>query len=340
MKKELQIITVCPTDTYFSWQVHLWLESLKNINLSNKATILLFNPVGRPENPIWNKLQELYPEASFHTYQDDGTVSPLLGIYIPILRLYTMRRYCEDYPEVENKAVFYCDSDIIFTDKFDISHLLNDNVIYCSDTNSYINASYFDSKQKDVMPHMLSEYKTIDVLDEAAKMVGINREVCEKNNLHSGGTQYLLKNTNTKFWQDIFDKCIPLLIFLRDINQKYFENGNKGLQVWTVDMWLVLWQLWANNQETKVVPELNFAWSTDPISKLKTHTILHNAGITGTSMNGHPTFFKGMYHNGGSPFKQGEHLYDVLESEESQKYCTGYYANKLNELNIKYNLHY
>lgn len=340
MKKELQIITVCPTDTYFSWQVHLWLESLKNINLSNKATILLFNPVGRPENPIWSKLQELYPEASFHIYQDDGTVSPLLGTYIPILRLYTMRRYCEDFPEIENKAVFYCDSDIIFTDKFDISHLLDDDVIYCSDTNSYINASYFDSKQKDVMPHMLSEYKTIDVLDEAAKMVGVTREICEKNNLHSGGTQYLLKNTNTKFWQDIFDKCIPLLIFLRGINQKYFENGNKGLQVWTVDMWLVLWQLWANNQETKIVPELNFAWSTDPISKLNTHTILHNAGITGTSMNGYPTFFKGMYHNGGNPFSKGEHIYNVLESEESQKYCTGYYANKLNELNKKYLLNY
>ena len=86
------------------------------------------------------------------------------------------------------------------------------------------------------------------------------------------------------------------------------------------------------------MPELNFAWSTDPITRLQTYKILHNAGITSPVMNKVPSFFKGLYHNGGNPFNKGEHLYQVLESEESQKLCTGYYANKLNELNNKYNL--
>jgi len=341
MSKKLKFLQICPCDSYYVFQVHLWLESLKEIGHSDKAISLIFTPQGRERNLKWDMLIDLYPEAEFHFYKDEeGVVSNLLGIYIPVLRPYTAWKHFELHPELTNDAIFYCDSDIIFMKDFDISHLLDDEVIYLSDTNSYINASYFDSKIKDVMPHMLSLYKERDVLEEVCNISGITRQTAEKYNLHSGGAQYLLKNISSQFWKTVMENCISINLHLREVNQKFFENENKGTQKWCSDMWAVLHNLWANNQETKVVPELNFAWSTDPISKLNTHTILHNAGITGTSMNGHPTFFKGMYHNGGSPFKQGEHLYDVLESEESQKYCTGYYANKLNELNIKYNLHY
>lgn len=339
MKRELNFITTCPTDTYFSWQVHLWLESLKQIGCSHKAIVLLFSPLGRAINPIWEKINKLYPEASFHTYKDDGTVNPFLGIYIPILRLYTMKRFCEEYPEISQKAVFYCDSDIIFTEKFNIDHLLDDEIIYLSDTNSYINASYFDSKIKDVLPHKLEDYKKIDVLDEAAKIVGINRQICEKNNMHSGGTQYLLKNTNADFWKTIFDKCIPLLYYLRQINKEYFESENKGYQSWTADMWLVLWELWRRGFETKIVKELDFAWAPDPIEKLQTHSIYHNAGITGNYMNGIPYFYKGKYHQGANPMTD-PHIDVVLNHEESKKHCTWYYTKKLDELRKKYNSFY
>ena len=336
MKRELKFITICPTDFYFSWQVNLWLESLKDLGLSDKATILLFNPKGRRENPIWEKVASLYPESEFITYEDeDGTVSPFLGMYIPILRLYTMRRYCEAHPEIVNKAVFYCDSDIIFMKGFDISHLLDDEINYLSDTNSYINASYFDSKIRDVIPAKLEDYKKIDVLEEASNILGINREICEANNLHSGGTQYLLKNTDAKFWQDCFDKCIPLLSYLKGINKEYFPSENAGIQSWTADMWLVLWNIWARGGETKIVKEMDFAWSTDPLSRLETHTILHNAGVTGTFMNEVPMFYKGKYHQGTSPFTD-PHLQAVLDNEKTQKTCNWYYANKLLELKNKY----
>lgn len=337
--RELKFITVCPTDTYFTWQVHLWLESLKEIGHSDKAVVLLFSPMGRAINPTWAEISELYPEAKIHTYVDDGTVAPLLGAYIPILRLYTMKKYCEEHPEISNYAVFYCDSDILFTEKFDISHLLDDDVVYLSDTNSYINATYFDSKIKDVIPEKLEDYKKIDVLNEAAGIVGINREMCEKNNLHSGGTQYLLKNTNADFWNTIFDKCIPLLSYLRGINRQYFESENKGYQSWTADMWLVLWELWKRGMETKIVKEMDFAWAPDPLTKLETHFIYHNAGITGEFMDGIPYFYKGKYHTGNNPMNDA-HLQIVLNNEESKKRCTWFYANKLKTLNDKYKLNY
>ena len=102
---------------------------------------------------------------------------------------------------------------------FNIDHLLDGDINYLSDTNSYISASYFDSKFKDVIPEKLEKYKSIDVLNQAANILGINRQICEENNLHSGGTQYLLKNTNAEFWETIFNKCIPLLTYLRNINK-------------------------------------------------------------------------------------------------------------------------
>jgi hypothetical protein len=339
MKRELQFITVCPTDKYFTWQVHLWLESLRELNYTSKATVLLFNPKNRPENPVWKELQTLFPEVEFCTYEDDGSVAPFLGMYIPILRLYTMKRYCLDHPEISQKAVFYCDSDIIFMKSFNINHLLDDDVNYLSDTNSYISASYFDSKFKDVIPEKLEKYKSIDVLNQAASILGINRQICEKNNLHSGGTQYLLKNTNAEFWETIFHKCIPLLTYLRNINKEYYINENTGLQSWTCDMWLVLWQIWKTGAETKVVPELNFAWSTDPIIKLETYPILHNAGIVSETGNGYPAFYKGKYHMGTDPTKD-PYLDVVLNNETSQKYCTWFYATKINEIKNKYNLNY
>jgi len=337
--RDLKFVTTCPTDTYFSWQVHLWLESLKAIGYSNKAVVLLFSPLGRKTNPTWEKVHALYPEAEFHTYIDDGTVAPFISTYIPILRLYSMKKYCEEFPEISNHAVFYCDSDIFFTERFNIDHLLNDEIVYLSDTNSYINATYFDSKIKDLLPEKLEDYKKIDVLDEAAKIVGINRQVCEKNNLHSGGTQYLLKNTNADFWETIFKKCIPLLSYLRDVNRQYFANENKGFQSWTADMWLVLWEIWRRGQETKIVKEMEFSWGSDNIEKLNKCPIYHNAGITNEFMDGVPYFYKGKYHMGSNPMTD-PHLQTVLNNEESKKKCTWFYANALNELNKKYALSY
>lgn len=339
MKRELKFCTTMPTDTYFSWQVHLWLESLKNIGHSNKAIVLLFSPLGRPVNPVWEKIHELYPEVEFFTYTDDGSVAPYIGMYIPILRMYCMKQYCEDHPEISQSAVFYCDSDIYFTERFNIDHLLDDEIVYLSDTNSYINASYFDSKIKDVLPDRLDEYKKIDVLDEAAKIVGINRQICEANNLHSGGTQYLLKNTDALFWETIFNKCIPLLSYLRGINRQYFANENKGYQSWTADMWLVLWEIWRRGQETKIVKEMDFSWGTDDIKRVDECPIYHNAGITNEFMNDVPYFYKGKYHTGTNPMTD-PHIQIVLNNEKSKKKCTWFYTNELMKLNEKYHINY
>ena len=337
--RELAFITVCPDDIYYTWQVHLWLESLRELGKSDLAVVLVFTPNFREENPKWKQVTDLYPEVVFKFYKDVDDASSLLGIYIPVLRPYTMWRFLKENPEYSSKALFYCDSDILFTPKFNIDHLIEDDVHYLSDTNSYISATYFDSKIKDVLPEKLEEYKTRDILGEITSLIGISREVCEENDAHSGGAQYLLKNTDSYFWSKVMNDCILIRSYLQKVNREFFESEDKGFQSWCADMWAVLWNLWLRKQETKIVPELNFAWSTDPIERLEEYSILHNAGIVSTDGNGYPAFYKGKYHQGLNPMTD-PHLDVVINHPDSQKHCNWFYAKKLKELSNKYNLVY
>ena len=67
--KDLRFICVQPDDTYFTWQVHLWLESLKEIGHSDKAIVLLYIPTGRAKNTKWEQVIALYPEAKAKEYE-------------------------------------------------------------------------------------------------------------------------------------------------------------------------------------------------------------------------------------------------------------------------------
>jgi len=337
--KDLKYVCVQPDDQYYTWQVHMWLESLRNRGESDKAIVLIFTPNYREVNKNWKQVTDIYPEAEFHFYKDEHDVSSLLGIYIPVLRPYTLWRHWKEHPSLSDKAIFYCDSDVLFTEHFDIQKYIDDDVCYLSDTQSYIGAAYFDSKVKDVLPDKLEEYKTRDILAEIGSVVGISREEAEQKDKDSGGAQYLLKNIDAAFWSKVINDCIIIRSYLQKTNKEFFENENKGFQSWCADMWAVLWNLWVRQKEVKVIDEMGFSWAPDPVEKLKTHPIFHNAGIVGTQMDGYACFYKGKYHAGGDPTKD-PHLEVVLSDEKSQKRCTWYYANELKKLSNKYNLNY
>ena len=337
--KDLKYICVQPDDQYYTWQVHMWLESLKNRGDIDKAIVLIFTPKDREVNKKWKQVTDLYPEAEFHFYKDEHDVSSLLGIYIPVLRPYTLWRHWKEHPELSDKAIFYCDSDVLFTEAFDVQKYIDDDVCYLSDTQSYIGASYFDSKVRDVLPAKLEEYKTRDILAEIGSVIGISREEAVEKDKDSGGAQYLLKNIDAAFWNKVMNDCILIRSYLQKINKEFFESENKGFQSWCADMWAVLWNLWVREKEVKVIDEMGFSWAPDPITKLETHPIFHNAGIVSTQMDGYNCFYKGKYHSGGDPTKD-PHLDVVLNDEMSKPRCTWYYANELKKLSNKYNLNY
>lgn len=338
--KDLRIVCAQPDDVYYTWQVHLWVESLKNIGLSNKATVLIFIPGYRQKNAKWEQVVNLYPEVEFIFYKDStNEITNLITTYIPVLRPWLLSNYFKQYPERSKDAMFYCDSDVLFNDKFNIDKFVNDDVNYLSNTNSYISSDYFDGKVKDVLPERLKEYKSIDILKEATSIVGITREIAELNKENSGGAQYLIKNTDSDFWKKVMSDCISLKIYLQTINKQFFKNESSGFQSWCSDMWAVLWNIWLRGSETKVIPELDFAWGPEPISKLDKCSIYHNAGVTNENQGGYPSFFKGKYVSGVDP-TEDPRLQVMLNNEETKKHCVWHYANELNKLKQKYNLNY
>lgn len=336
--KDLKFICAQPDDLYFTWQVHMWLESLRELGHSDKAIVLVFTPNYREPNTKWQQVVDLYPEAEFAFYKDQHEVSKHLSVYIPILRPYLLWRYWQDHPDMKDKAVFYCDCDVVFTEKFNIDDYINDDVCYLSDTVSYIGANYFDSKANDVLSSKKSKYESIDVLHEATSLVGIDRFIAEQHQNSSGGAQYLLKNIDAIFWEKMIVDTIKIRTYLLSINQQYFKDENSGFQSWCADMWGLLWGLWYRNHETKVIPEMEFSWATDPIDKVERLGIFHNAGVVSDYMNDIPYFYKGSYHTGQDPLNDIEHINKVIEKSSDKG--TGYYAKRLLKLKEKYNLNY
>ncbi len=333
------LITCQPTDSYFIWQNHLYIESCLDQGFKEEQIhILLYNPKGRVYNTNWDKLKECYPKLNIFVYEDDG-VQQYLGIYIPILRPHILKKHFEAFPELQDRTIIYTDSDILWLKSLNINHLLEDDINYVSDANSYLNHSYFESKYKDVLPDKLEQAKDRDFLNEVCTIVGIDKQVVIDNNSNTGGVQYILKNVDAAFWKKVEEDVLKIRVHLQQVNKEFFKDENTGIQSWCADLWAVQFNLWFFNKESKVARELDFAWSTDPISKIDTYPILHNAGIVSETGNGYPAFYKGKYHQGSNPTIDPQ-LQVILNDEQSQKYCTWYYTKKLLELKNKFNIKY
>lgn len=336
--KELKIITAQPNDLYFCWQLRVQLNNLRKYGLSDKYTALIWHHDERVGKQVffdeWNQLINDYPEANFVTYQDEtGELHRLIRMinYIPLLRPWLLSKYFAENPELSDYAILYMDSDVVFTKKPNFDNLLNDQTCYLSDTKSYIAASYFDSKEKDVLPEKLEAYKQIDVLNNLMKEFGLDRTDAVFNEDGSGGAQYLLKNIDAQFWQDVFQGCIKVLMNLRSVNRSYFENENKGFQSWCADMWSILFNLWKRQYNTSCPWEMDFCWATDPIGKWDQVQIYHDAGATSRNHDNAILFHKreqSYINNQRTPFE--DNLDDV-----SDKYCSKNYVKEIQEAKRK-----
>lgn len=336
MGKDLKIISAQPNDLYFNWQLRVQLHNLRKYGLSDKYTALIWWHEDRKNKEVfldeWNQLVNDYPEAEFKYYEDpSGELGRLIKVmnYIPLLRPWLLNKYFTDCPELKNKAILYMDSDVVFTKKPNLDNFLSekDDICYLSDTRSYIAASYFDSKEKDVLPDKLEQYKQIDVLADLLKEFGLDKDVALLNEDGSGGAQYLLKNIDAKFWQDVFSGCIKVLLNLRGVNRRFFENENKGFQSWCADMWSILFNLWARSKPTKCPQEMNFCWATDPIAKWDQVQIYHDAGATSRNHDNATLFHKRelkYVNNEATPFE--DDLSDV-----SDKHCSKNYVKEIQE---------
>lgn len=282
----LRYICVQPRILYYAWQVEVMLNNFikQGINPNHIDILVAWNPndnTSSPENiEAWDKLANYYNTVRFFLYQDTRQ-QPIK--YISSIRPNILKQHFKIHSELENEVIFYHDCDILFTRKPNFTHLLNDNIWYLSNTNSYINYDYIISKGQ-------------DVYDKMCQIIGINPLIPKLMNSNSGGAQYILKNLDYEFWDKVEEDSERLYYKITQLNTNKKVNNSEyhELQIWCADMWAVLWNGWLKGNETKVTPELDFSWATDPIEKWNEYLIYHNAGVT-CSCNG--MFYKGNYIN-------------------------------------------
>jgi hypothetical protein len=316
--KNLRYICVQPRILYYAWQVEVMINNFikHRINPNNIDILVAWNPnddTSKPENvEAWDKLASHYNSVRFFFYQDTRQ-QPIY--YISSVRPNVLKQHFKAHPELESEAIFYHDCDIVFTRKPDFNAFLNDNIWYLSNTNSYINYDYIASKG-------------LDVYNKMCEIVKIDPAIPRLMNSNSGGAQYLMKNVNWVFWEKVERDSEKLFKEITELNniKKANDANYHELQIWCADMWAVLWNGWLDWHETKVVPEMDFSWATDPSNRWNETLIYHNAGAT-CGCGG--TFYKALYMDllpyslNAEKFDKEKNCYNyVLEIiETAQKSC-------------------
>jgi len=274
----MKYICAQPATQYFGWQVDTLINSLISNGVFQKD-IHVINAIHGEIDPYFNKLKNKYPYILFEFYEDTRNYKK----YIPSIKQHLLYKHYSKYSYLENETILLLDADVAFIKPIDFSPLLNDNIWYLSDTNSYLNYDYIKSKGDDVLNKML-------------EIANIDKELVKINNQNSGGAQYLIKNINKEYWNKVVKLSHELYESISKLNEKKVKVNpdHHPLQIWTAEMWALLWVAWKCGIQTKISPLMNFCWATDPIVKWNENSIYHNAGVTAKMDH---LFFKGKYIN-------------------------------------------
>ncbi len=152
-----------PHDPYFQWQIEVQIVNFRKFGISNQMHILIWYPKGSKQLNKWLAIKRKYPEVQIFLYEDEGVN---LGLYISQLRPHTIKKHFRDENELlKNKAYFYHDSDIIFNYLPDFNELLKDDIIWQSDTSSYLDYDYLKRKEEQ---GNIPEYEAIQKLADIA----------------------------------------------------------------------------------------------------------------------------------------------------------------------------
>lgn len=281
----IKYICVQPRLVYYAWQIEVMLTNFAKYNvIQEDIQVLIAYSSNKNDKTndsevvsLFEKIEKKFDRVNFF-YYEDKRVNP---IYISSIRPNILKQHFEAHNNLTNEVIFYHDCDIVFTKEPNFEKLLKDNSWYLSDTKGYIGYNYIKSKG-------------IDVYESMCNIVGIDLDIPIKNDIGSGGAQYIIKNVDSKFWEKVEIDCEKLYRYF-----SYYEISKKEdksyhpIQKWTSDMWSVLWNAWYFGHETKIDEYLNFTWATDPISKWSDNLIYHNAGVVGPGN----LFFKGEFIN-------------------------------------------
>lgn len=276
-------LSVQPDQPYFHWQVEVYVNNFKKVGINpNKIEVVfLYNSEPSPEA---RALQQKYNTVRFFFYPDDRHDKS----YIPSIKPWGVFKHLQSFPNLNDEAIFYHDSDIIFNEKIDEARFERGSDWFLSDTVSYIGYDYIASKGTEQLIEML------DVLR-------IDRNLVKNNQRNSGGAQYIIKKTTAAFWYKVYEDCPKLYNVMEKWEGRYAQRmpfGYSGqtyhpIQKWCAEMWSTLWNAWQFGHTTVVDRELDFSFATDTYDRSGQLKIVHNAGVTEKDAN--RLFFKGAY---------------------------------------------
>ena len=284
----LVFVSAQPDVPYFHWQIKVYVHNFieKGIN-PNDIHVVLAMVHGNVE-PSEESLELKKLGINVHYYLDERDRKH----YIPNIKPFLIYKWLEENPQY-GKSFFLHDADIIFRSLPDFKTLMDDDIIYLSDTIGYIGYNYImDCCERYESRHPNSNKGQL--IQEMVDVVGIDVDCVKCNQENSGGGQYIIKNTDAKMLEKIYNDCVPLYDQMLSY-QKRFPISPGEIQFWTAEMWSVLWNLWYFGKETKITNELDFSWATDDLFLYERRPILHMAGVTHDLKN--RMFYKGEYIN-------------------------------------------
>jgi hypothetical protein len=276
--RKLRYLSAQPATDYYVWQVEVLINNFIEMGINpNDIDIVCYKVNGIiPKN--WSKLADNYAARFF--FYDDTRINKN---YISSIRPNILKQHFKNHRYLEHDAIFYHDCDIIFSKSPNWDRFLEDDIWYGSDTRFYISHSYINGKGH-------------NILEKMCEIVGINPKLVEDNEMNCIGAQYIMKNIDYLFWENVENDCENLFKQITDLNNEIKKNNQDyhELQIWCADMWALLWNGWKKGVQTLCDDYFKFTWATERDVDFHNNLIFHNAGIV-DNKNG--LFFKGDYHN-------------------------------------------
>ena len=282
--ENLVFVSAQPDLPYFHWQIKLYLHNFIKNGINPKNIHVVFGILEGSKEPSDGAIEIFKFGVNIHFYKDEREKK----LYIPSIKPYLIYKWLEEN-ENRGKQFFLHYSDIILTKKLELDELLNDDVIYLSDTKNYISYDYLKTCSKKYEKNF-SKCGEEELINNMCDVIGIEKDVIIQNNDNSGGAQYIIKNTDSNFWKKVYLDSIDLYYKMM-IFQKKYPLRNGSVQTWTAEMWSLLWNLWKFDKKTVITEKLDFVWATDHVQNYFEKPILHMAGVTENMK--YKKFFKG-----------------------------------------------
>jgi hypothetical protein len=339
----MTLICVQPAIIYYAWQLEVMLTNFESLGIHEKHRIQILlatnyekeRAVFEKYEPLFKKLEKRFKAVAEFFYYEDSRESPK---YISSVRPNILKQHFYALPNLAVHNTFYHDCDIVFTrypeflDTYDNANNIALQQWYVSDTRSYLDAKYIESKGH-------------NLLAEMCEIVGVgNPDFIRQRDEQAGGAQYILNGTDFFFWDKVERDADKLFSEITAKNVAIVNKeapGYNPLQIWTADMWALIWNAWMNGFTTNIIPEMDFCWATDQKERWDEKVIFHNAGVTDGTKD--QVFYKGDYRDKlaySCPVKDGFDLnlcgWKYFQQVKAMMANSCLYENPLKEIALAY----